>query len=145
MNKITARYSQLVMPNDLNNIGTLFGGKMISWMDIAAGKAGFRFLQGTEVAGGVTKAIDEVVFSEPVYGGDWVNFEATLVSTGTTSFTIRVNASAESPQRKEKRCLRSDLYHGGCKKGERQQVAQSMPRKIGCSSHKIRDQEKNSA
>lgn len=97
MNEISARYSQLVMPNDLNNIGTLFGGKMISWMDIAAGKVAFRFLQGTEAAGGVTKAIDEVIFSEPVYGGDWVNFEATLISAGTTSFTIRVCARAESP------------------------------------------------
>lgn len=96
MNKITARYSQLVMPNDLNNIGTLFGGKMISWMDIAANKVAFRFLQGTQAAGGVTKAIDEVVFSEPVYSGDWVNFEATLIATGTTSFTIRVCANAES-------------------------------------------------
>ena len=117
MNKITARYSQLVMPNDLNNIGTLFGGKMISWMDIAAGKAGFRFLQGTEVAGGVTKAIDEVVFSEPVYGGDWVNFEATLVSTGTTSFTIRVSASAESPHGKKRDVCEAIFTMVAVKKG----------------------------
>ena len=97
MDKVTARYSQLVMPNDLNNIGTLFGGKMISWMDIAASKATRRFLHGSKAEGGVTKAIDKVVFSEPVYGGDWVNFVATVVSTGTTSFVIEVKAAAESP------------------------------------------------
>ena len=87
MEQVTARFSQLVMPNDLNNIGTLFGGKMVSWMDIAAAKAIQRFLRGTEAAGGVTKAIDEVVFSEPVFGGEWVNFDATIVSAGTTSIT----------------------------------------------------------
>ncbi|MCH7731537.1 MAG: acyl-CoA thioesterase [Candidatus Marinimicrobia bacterium] len=97
MEKIIARYSQLVMPNDLNNIGTLFGGKMISWMDIAAGKAAHRFLRGTVAEGGVTKAVDKVVFSEPVYGGEWVNFESTIVSTGVTSFVVEVKATAENP------------------------------------------------
>ena len=33
------KYSQLVMPQDSNVIGTLFGGQMVSWMDIAAAKA----------------------------------------------------------------------------------------------------------
>ena len=96
MEQVTARFSQLVMPNDLNNIGTLFGGKMISWMDIAAAKAIQRFLRGTEAAGGVTKAIDEVVFSEPVFGGEWVNFDATVISAGNTSITIKVSVRAEN-------------------------------------------------
>ena len=96
MEKVTARFSQLVMPNDLNNIGTLFGGKMVSWMDIAAAKAIQRFLRGTEAAGGVTKAIDEVVFSEPVFGGEWVNFDATVISAGITSITIKVSVQAEN-------------------------------------------------
>ena len=96
MEQVTARFSQLVMPNDLNNIGTLFGGKMVSWMDIAAAKAIQRFLRGTEAAGGVTKAIDEVVFSEPVFGGEWVNFDATVISAGNTSITIKVSVRAEN-------------------------------------------------
>ncbi len=33
-----SRYSQLVMPQDANVVGTLFGGQMVSWMDIAAAK-----------------------------------------------------------------------------------------------------------
>ncbi len=36
--KYSAKYSQLVMPDDANNVGTLFGGQMISWMDLAAAK-----------------------------------------------------------------------------------------------------------
>ena len=96
MEQVTARFSQLVMPNDLNNIGTLFGGKMVSWMDIAAAKVIQRFLRGTEAAGGVTKAIDEVVFSEPVFGGEWVNFDATVISACNTSITITVSGRAEN-------------------------------------------------
>ena len=30
--KYKAKYSQLVMPDDANNVGTLFGGQMISWI-----------------------------------------------------------------------------------------------------------------
>lgn len=96
MPHVTARYSALVMPNDLNNIGTLFGGKMISWMDIAAAKAAQRFLRGTRAEGNVTRAIDKVVFTEPVYGGEWVNFDATVISTGATSLLIQVKAAAEN-------------------------------------------------
>ena len=92
---VTAHFSQLVMPNDLNTIGTLFGGKMISWMDIAASKASRRFLRETKAVGGLTKAIDKVVFTEPVYGGEWVNFEATVISSGITSFVVEVKSTAE--------------------------------------------------
>ena len=34
---VITRYSQLVMPQDANVVGTLFGGQMVSWMDIAEG------------------------------------------------------------------------------------------------------------
>ena len=64
--------------------------------DSAAAKASQRFLRGTEAAGGVTKAIDEVVFSEPVFGGEWVNFDATVISAGNTSITIKVSVRAEN-------------------------------------------------
>jgi len=49
--KYQAKYSQLVMPDDANNVGTLFGGQMISWMDLAAAKVAYRFLKGTGVSG----------------------------------------------------------------------------------------------
>ena len=48
--KYQAKYSQLVMPDDANNVGTLFGGQMSSWMDLAASKVAYRFLKGTGVS-----------------------------------------------------------------------------------------------
>ena len=60
-------YSQLVMPQDANVIGTLFGGQMISWMDIAASKAAHRLLKGTVADAAVTRAIDAIEFKAPVH------------------------------------------------------------------------------
>ena len=96
MKKYIANYSQLVMPDHLNNVGTLFGGKMVSWMDLAAGKVAFRFLKGTDAKGSVTRAIDKVEFNEPVYAGEWVSFTAEVIETGSTSLTIQVDAMAEN-------------------------------------------------
>ena len=95
MATMTAKYSQFVMPDHINVVGTLFGGQMIAWVDLSAAKVAHRFLKGTNVDGAVTRTIDKVEFKEPVYLGDWVNFLATIVSIGKTSFTIQVDAYAE--------------------------------------------------
>lgn len=90
------RYSQLVMPQDANVVGTLFGGQMVSWMDIAAAKAAHRFLIGTEAEVAVTRAIDSIEFQKPVYVGNWVNFEAKILKTGNSSIVIQVDAFKEN-------------------------------------------------
>ena len=97
--KHTAQYSQLVMPDHINNAGTLFGGQMVSWMDLAAAKAAYRFLIDTDAMAAVTRAIEKVEFKEPVYAGEWVNFTSEVVSAGESSVTISVKAMAESKKR----------------------------------------------
>ena len=79
------RYSQLVMPQDANVLGTLFGGQMISWMDIAVSKAAHRVLKETPADAAVTRAIDVTEFKEPVLVGEWVNFEANIIAIGKSS------------------------------------------------------------
>ena len=91
-----SRYSQLVMPQDANVVGTLFGGQMVSWMDIAAAKAAFRFLKGAEADVAVTRAIDSIEFTKPVYVGNWVNFESEIIKTGNSSIVIQVDAYKEN-------------------------------------------------
>ena len=95
--KYKANYSQLVMPDHINNMNTLFGGQMISWMDLAAAKVSFRFLKDTEARGAVTRAIDEVEFKEPVFAGEWVTMNAAFISVGDSSINIEVEAFAEGP------------------------------------------------
>ena len=90
------RYSQLVMPHDANVLGTLFGGQMVSWMDISASKAVHRFLKGTDADAALTRAIDAIEFRETVHVGNWVNFEAKIVSTGNSSIVIKIDAYKET-------------------------------------------------
>ena len=81
----------LLLPKDTNPLGTIFGGVILSHIDLAsaveARKAGaVRF---------VTKALREVEFHEPVYLGDVVNFYTETVRVGRTSITVRGEEEAE--------------------------------------------------
>jgi len=87
------------MPQDANVVGTLFGGQMVSWMDIAASKAAFRFLKGTEADVAVTRAIDSIEFTKPVHVGNWVNFESSIINTGNSSIVIQVDAYKENHEK----------------------------------------------
>ena len=100
--KYSAKYSQLVMPDDVNNVGTLFGGQMISWMDLAAAKVAYRFLHGAGVDGALTRAIQKVEFKEPVYPGEWVNFEGHVSKIGNSSFEVLIDAYAEGSKHKKR-------------------------------------------
>jgi acyl-CoA thioesterase YciA len=84
------------MPQDANVLGTLFGGQMVSWMDIAAAKAVHRFLKGTQADAALTRAIDAIEFKEQVHVGNWVNFESQVISTGRSSINIQVDAYKET-------------------------------------------------
>ncbi len=84
------------MPQDANILGTLFGGQMVSWMDIAAAKAVHRFLKESKADAALTRAIDAIEFKEPVHVGNWVNFEARITSTGNSSISIKVDAYKET-------------------------------------------------
>ena len=92
----TIRYSQLVMPQDANVVGTLFGGQMVSWMDISASKAVHRFLKKSDADAALTRAIDAIEFKETVEVGDWVNFEANIISVGNSSIVVNIDAYKES-------------------------------------------------
>ena len=96
MDSSVIKYSQLVMPQDANVLGTLFGGQMVSWMDIAAAKAVHRFLKGTLADAALTRAIDAIEFKEPVHVGNWLNFEAKIISTGESSIIIKIDAFKET-------------------------------------------------
>jgi acyl-CoA thioesterase YciA len=80
----------LAMPGDANPSGDIFGGWVLSQMDIAAGIAAGHRAQG-RVA---TVAIDAMSFIRPVYVGDVMCVYAEVEKTGRTSMTIRLEAWA---------------------------------------------------
>jgi acyl-CoA hydrolase len=102
MPTVSAKYSQFVMPDHINVVGTLFGGQMIAWVDLAAAKVSHRFLKGADVDGAVTRTIDKVEFKEPVYPGEWVNFEGHVSTAGTSSFQVIIDAYAEGAKNKKR-------------------------------------------
>ena len=85
MNKVS-EFSELVQPTHINTAGTLFGGYMLSWLDLAAAKAASEFLEETDAWGSVTRALDKVEFKEPVYLGDWVKCKSTECVTFYSSW-----------------------------------------------------------
>jgi acyl-CoA thioesterase YciA len=88
----------VLLPRDTNSQGTIFGGIILSYIDIAGAVEAHR---RTKMERFVTVAMREVKFHQPVFVGDLVSFYAETVRTGTTSITIRVVVEAERPTRAE--------------------------------------------
>ena len=81
-----------MMPRDTNAHGTIFGGVILSYIDVAGGVEAVRH---TEHDRFVTVAMKEIIFHEPVFVGDLVSFYATTTKLGSTSITIKVIVEAE--------------------------------------------------
>jgi acyl-CoA thioesterase YciA len=78
----------IAMPSDTNPAGDIFGGWLMSQMDLAAGNAAARRARGRCA----TVAVDAMSFHSPVYVGDEVSVYADLISSGRTSMKFRVEA-----------------------------------------------------
>ncbi|TGD44924.1 acyl-CoA thioesterase [Pseudotabrizicola sediminis] len=77
----------IAMPADTNPSGDIFGGWLMSQMDLAAGSVA-ALTSGKRSA---TVAVDAMIFHRPVKVGDEVSIYATLVRLGRTSMTIHVD------------------------------------------------------
>ncbi len=85
--------TQLVLPQHTNPHGTIFGGVIMSWMDIAAGICAQRHSR-TEV---VTAAVDTLHFLSPVKIGWVVTLKATVNYARTSSCEVGVRIDSENP------------------------------------------------
>ncbi len=77
---------QMVMHEHLNRRGTLFGGQMMSWMDIASAICASDVLQ----MDCVTVVADRIEFLVPVELGDILSFDCEEIARGRTSITIGI-------------------------------------------------------
>jgi acyl-CoA thioesterase YciA len=87
--ELTLRVTML--PRDTNARGTIFGGVILSHIDLAGGIAAAR----RAARNFVTRAMREVEFIAPVYVGDVVSFYAAVIREGKTSVTVKVSVAAE--------------------------------------------------
>ncbi|OAN65626.1 acyl-CoA thioesterase [Sphingomonas sp. TDK1] len=76
------------MPADTNPYGDIFGGWLMSHMDMAAGLVASRYSRGRAV----TIAVEGMKFHAPVAVGDEVSVYAEMIKVGRTSMTIEVQA-----------------------------------------------------
>ena len=80
----------MAMPGDANANGDIFGGWVLSQMDLAGGAL------SAQVVGGrtATVAIEAMTFHKPVFIGDLVSCYVEVVKTGRTSITVKIDTFA---------------------------------------------------
>ncbi len=89
----------VVRPQDANTIGTVFGGTVVAWMDMAAGIAATRHARCPVV----TASIDQLSFLSPIHIGELAIVRASVNYTHKTSMEVGVWIESEVPQTGERR------------------------------------------
>src|SRR5512136_2288964 len=85
--------TELAMPTDANNLGTVFGGRIVQWMDLAGAIAARRHAR-TPV---VTAAMDELTFQAPVRLGHVAILKARVNAAFGSSMEVEVEVWDENP------------------------------------------------
>src|SRR5512137_863748 len=85
--------TELAMPTDANNLGTVFGGRIVQWMDLAGAMAARRHAR-TPV---VTAAMDELTFQAPVRLGHVAILQARVNAAFGSSMEVEVEVFDEDP------------------------------------------------
>ena len=91
--------TEILMPDDTNNLGRALGGAVLHWMDIC-GAIGARRFSRRQV---VTASMDHVDFLAPIDLGDVVVTEGSVFETGASSMEAKVHGYAERPSEGERR------------------------------------------
>mgnify|MGYP001589295371 CR=1 FL=1 len=84
--------AEIVLPSHANALGTIFGGRIVSWIDIAAAIAAGRHARRVVV----TASIDALHFVAPVKVGHVVHIKAMVNYAGKTSMEIGVRVDSEN-------------------------------------------------
>lgn len=92
--------TQLVLPSHTNSLDSVFGGVIMSWIDIAAAISAQRH-SGRAV---VTASVDSLNFIAPVYKGWVVNLKSSVNFVSRTSMEVGVRVDAENP-------MTGDFFH----------------------------------
>lgn len=88
--------TELVFPNDTNQLNNLMGGNLMRWMDIVAAICAGRHCE----ANVVTASVDHVSFTKPIAVGDVITLRAQVTRAFNTSVEIYVEVYAENIQGK---------------------------------------------
>jgi acyl-CoA hydrolase len=95
--------TEIVLPGHTNQLGTIFGGQLMAWIDIAGSIAAARHAHCVCV----TASIDALHFVEPVRLGQHVRIVACVNSTGRTSMEVGARLESEEPSTGERKHVAS--------------------------------------
>ena len=91
---------ELILPNDTNNLNTVFGGKVMQYMDLCAAMSAYKFAR-TAV---VTASVDRLDFLAPARVGDMLILKSSVNYSHNSSMEVGVRIEAETP-------LTGDINH----------------------------------
>ena len=86
-----ATLTEIVLPNDTNNLNNLMGGRLLHWMDIAAAITAHRHCNRTCV----TASVNNVSFEHPIPKGSIVTLEANISRAFSSSMEIFIDVWIE--------------------------------------------------
>ena len=89
-------------PADRNPGGTIFGGWIMSYVDIAGSIPALERVRGPVV----TRAVDSFEFKHPVFVGDLISCYADIISEGRTSMKVKVEVFAERMSQGDTSCIK---------------------------------------
>jgi acyl-CoA hydrolase len=90
--------TEIVLPNDTNQLGNCMGGRVMHFIDIAAAISARRFARATCV----TAAVDQINFLRPVPMGSLLVLHGSVNFAGRTSMEIGVRVEIESTESRER-------------------------------------------
>lgn len=92
--------TEIVLPNDTNNLNNLMGGRLLHWMDIAAAIAAYRHSGRISV----TASVNNVSFGQAIPMGSVVTLEAKVSRAFTSSMEVFIDVYMENPRGKKIKC-----------------------------------------
>ena len=98
--------TEIVLPNDTNNLDNLMGGKLMNWMDITAAISAQRHSNRTSV----TASVNNVSFNYPIPRGSVVTIEANISRSFNSSMEIFLDVWAEDTLSGEKTKCNEAIY-----------------------------------
>jgi len=86
--------TEMLLPNDTNNLGRALGGVVLHWMDICGAISAMRFANQQCV----TASMDHVDFIAPIDLGEIAVIQSYVFNTGRTSIDVKVDVHSENPR-----------------------------------------------
>lgn len=98
--------THLVLPNDTNTLGNLFGGRLLQWLDIACAISAHRHCKRVVV----TVAVNHVSFDRPIKLGDFVTIQTQVSRCFNTSMEVWADVWVEDQLTGERIACNSAIY-----------------------------------